>query len=100
MREVPIMGKLDIRKLLEDTFSEIAMVLGGIFVVHDVADEAVRQIMKHLDITHENALSKLDGMGLKASEPNHSGHSYEHHPAVETFLLKLKKHGHLPGREA
>ena len=94
------MEKTDIRKLLEYTFSEIAMVLGGIFVVHDVADEAVRQIMKHLDITHENALSKLDGLCLKASEPKHAGHSYEHHPAVAAFLIKLKKTSQLNGRKA
>ncbi|HOX23323.1 MAG TPA: hypothetical protein PLL10_07660 [Elusimicrobiales bacterium] len=94
------MANIDIKKLLEDTFSEIAMVLGGIFVIHDVADEAVRKIMKHLDITHENALSKLDGINLKTGEPNRVRHSYEHHPAVAAFLLKIRKHGQLPGREA
>jgi len=87
------MENTDIKKVLDATFSEIAMVLSGIFVVHNVADETVWQIMKHLDITHENTLSKLDDMRSEANKPNQSRHSCEHHPAVSAFLLKLKRRG-------
>lgn len=85
------METAEARKLLDDTFREVALVLGGIFAVHEVPDEAVWQIMKHLDIAHENALSKLDGLGPGPERPNPPRHGYETHPAVEALLLKLKR---------
>lgn len=81
----------DVQKLFDETFREVALVLGGIFAVHDVPDEAVWQIMKHLDIAHENALSKLDGLEPKPERPGQPRHTYEPHPAVEALLMKLRK---------
>lgn len=89
------METADASKLLDDTFREVALVLGGIFAVHDVQDEAVWQIMKHLDIAHENAMSKLDGLGPGHERPNPPRHGYKTHPAVEALLLKLKRRGPL-----
>lgn len=85
------MQTTDARKLLDATFEEIALVLGGIFAVHDVQDEAVWQIMKHLDVAHGNALGKLEGLDPAARRPTYPKHEYTHHPAVEALLLKLRR---------
>lgn len=79
------------RKLLDDTFREVALVFGGIFAVHEVPDEAVWQLMKHLDIAHGNALAKLDGIEPGPDRPASPRHGFETHPAVEALLLKLKR---------
>lgn len=79
------------RKLMDVTFEEIVCVLGGILAVHNVADEAVWQIMKHIDIAHENALLKLEEPGPNFGRASVVGRSYKPHPAVEALLLKLKK---------
>jgi hypothetical protein len=92
------MEKTDIKKLLNDTFSEIALVLSGIFIVHNTPEETASQIMKHLDLTHENILSKLDEMRSRASKTSQSRQPYELHPAVAAFLIKLKKSGYSNGR--
>lgn len=79
------------KKLMDSTFEEIALMFGGIFAVHGVADEVVWQIMKHLDLAYENALSKLDGIESKAGKFTSAKHRYTPHPAVETMLIKLRK---------
>lgn len=85
------MQTTDARKLLDATFEELALVLGGIFAVHDVQDEAVWQIMKHLDLAHENALAKIEGFDPDARRAASPRSEYSHHPAVEALLLKLKR---------
>lgn len=81
----------DVRKLLALTFEEISLVLGGIFAVREVQDEAVWQIMKHLDLAHENALAKIEGHDPDARRSTSPRSEYSHHPAVEALLLKLKR---------
>lgn len=85
------MEQAAVRKALDETFRDVALVLGGIFAVHEVQDEAVWQVMKHLDIAHENALAKVDGLDPAARRPAYPKHEYEHHPAVEALLLKLSR---------
>ncbi len=42
------------RLTIDKTFEEMALVLGGIFAVHNVENEVVWQVMKHLDMIHTN----------------------------------------------
>lgn len=93
------MKNKDVRKLLDAVFRNLALVLGGIFAVHGVGDGAVRQIMKHLYIVRETAMSKLEGMRTGIGKPRQSGHPDEHHPMVATFPLKFKRCRYLFGRE-
>lgn len=88
------METTDVRSLFDDTFRDIALVLGGIFAVHEVQDEAVWQVMKHLDLAHETALSKLAGPEAGQQRPGQQRQAYAPHPAVEALLMKLKRHPH------
>lgn len=80
----------DVQKLLDETFKDVALVTGGIFVVHNVDDKVVWQVMKHLDLAHDNARAKLTGFeGLQRAEQQRQ--DYAPHPAVEALMMKLNR---------
>lgn len=87
------------RNLINETFEDVALVLGGIFAVHGVEDEAVWQVMKHLDLAHENALVKLAGMEPLPPRPTAPARDSVPHPAVEALLAKLRKRSTLHSKE-
>lgn len=78
------------RELLDNTFEELVLIMGGAFAVHQFSDEAVWQIMKSLDELHSKAVAKLQGLGHKENSRPERG-SFEPHPAVEAFLKKLQR---------
>jgi hypothetical protein len=90
------MEKDQFRKLLDSTFEEVALVMAGILSAHGAQDEMFWQVMKHLDIAHQNALENLGGMppyrSNSALAPNREGH----HPAVDALLLKLRGQRYQP----
>ena len=50
------------RKVMDETFEETAIALGGAFALHRISDEAVRKIVKILDSIHSRAIARIDGM--------------------------------------
>ncbi len=94
------MDRDDIRIHIDKAFEEMALVLGGIFAVHTVQDEAVWQIMKHIDIIHESLIAKIEGMGSGDMDQATTRHTNEPHPAVEALLLKLRKRNSVEGHES
>ena len=84
------MDKTDIKLLIDEAFEDLALVLGGIFAVHTVSDEAIWQIMKHIDVVHGNLVAQLEGTGPDDINRN-KALGTEPHPAVEALLLKLRK---------
>lgn len=84
------MAEHAVRELMDRTFEEIALVLGGAFAVHSIQDEAVWQIMKSLDAIHDKAVAKLAGPAPRDhAEPGQP--TLTPHPAVEALLRKLRK---------
>ena len=94
------MEKNNVGAIIDKAFEEIALVLGGIFAVHGVHDEAVWQIMKHIDMVHENVLTRLDGLESSADGQVTAKQEYEVHPAVEALLLKIRKRNSHGGDES
>lgn len=84
------MNAIEARKLLDETVEEIAMVLAGIFAIHDVENEVVWQAMKHIDMAHESALAKLEGLDPKSGGSVRARPAPSAHPAVEALITKLR----------
>ena len=80
----------DLRELLDSTFEELALVLGGAFAMHRINEEAIWQIMKSMDELHSKTVARLEGLEQKESrKPDRS--SFQPHPAVEALLQKLRR---------
>lgn len=80
-----------VRGLLDETIEDIAMVLDGILAAHDVGDDVVWQVMKHLDVSHSQALEKLEQSAtLDPDIGPRSRTTAKPHPAIEALLMKLK----------
>ncbi|MBI2068959.1 MAG: hypothetical protein HYT79_00010 [Elusimicrobia bacterium] len=84
------MSLIETRKLLDETIEEIALVLGGIFAVHGVADEVVWQAMKHLDMSHDNALARLEESAPSEEKIQKTANPAPRpHPAIDALLMNL-----------
>ncbi len=79
-----------LRELLDSTFEELALVLGGAFAMHQFSEDAIWQIMESLETVHSKAVAKLDGLGSKESlKPERN--PFQPHPAIEALLQKLRR---------
>lgn len=85
------MDSAEVRRLLESTIEDIALVLGGIFAVHAVEDDVVWKVMQHLDMSHAKALARLDEAdSTRRIDRQRRAAPSEPHPAIEALLRKLR----------
>ena len=84
--------KAEARELITDLFEEEALVIGGLVAVHKVDDDLVWRLVKNLDVIRGKVLRRLDDEELPgdASTPARRPH-LKPHPAIEDFLLSLRK---------
>jgi hypothetical protein len=77
------------KRLILDLFEEQALVIGGLVAVHEVDDDLVWRLMKNLDVIAGKAIDRLnDQKSEKNPDPPVSS---KPHPAIEEFLLKLRR---------
>ncbi len=87
-----MMSETDAKDLINDLFEEEALVIGGLVAVHDVDDDLVWRLVKNLDVIRRKVLRRLTdrapagGDALQEPQP-----SLKPHPAVEEFLLTLRR---------
>lgn len=80
------------RELILDAFEEEALVIGGLAAVHGLEDELVWRIMRNLDVILGKSLRRLDSSDASAGRRTERGDvNTKPHPAIEDFLLKLRK---------
>jgi len=70
--------------VLTDTFQEIALCLGGIFLTHGARSDLVRAVMTSLGEIYEKALESSGATSATGTEARL-------HPAVEEFLRRLEE---------
>ncbi len=81
-----------VKEIVDDLFEEEALVIGGMAAVHELEDDLVWRLVRNLDDIRRKVLRRIDekvpdGVGANvASSPNS-----RRHPAVEEFLLRLKR---------
>jgi len=90
--DTDVISKAEARRLIADVFEEAALVLGGLLAVHRVDDEFVWRLVKSLDVIRRKAARRIDecdaGSGAEARRPETH---LRPHPAIEDFLLKLRR---------
>lgn len=79
------------RGLLLDLFEEEALVIGGLAAVHGLEDELVWRIMRNLDVILDKSLRRLDSSEGSPGKSDGDGLNAKPHPAIEDFLLKLRR---------
>ena len=84
--------KAEVRELITDLFEEEALLIGGLVAVHKVDDDLVWRLVKNLDVIRGKILRRLEDKELPddATVPPHQSH-LKPHPAIEDFLLSLRK---------
>jgi hypothetical protein len=80
------------RLLIVEVFEETALVLGGLVAVHHVDDDFVWRFVKGLDAVCAKALRRIDQRDVNADADTADTESrLRPHPAIEDFLLKLRR---------
>ncbi|MCL5884376.1 MAG: hypothetical protein M1377_03350 [Deltaproteobacteria bacterium] len=84
--------KAEAKELINDLFEEEALLIGGLAAVHKMEDDLVWRLVRNLDVIRQKVLRRLED---KASEEGEVGPprrpNLKPHPAVEDFLLSLRR---------
>jgi len=87
-----MISKADAKELILDLFEEEALVIGGLAAVHKVPDDVVWRLIKNIDVIRRKVLRRLED---KAPEEGDGGvpkrPNLKPHPAIEDFLLSLRR---------
>lgn len=92
MGDTQMIGRDEAKALIRELFEEEALVIGGLVAVHDVEDDLVWRLMKNLDVIRAKAMRRIAAQEPEpavrklASRPNLTPH-----PAIEDFLLNLRR---------
>lgn len=87
-----MISKEKARDLVLDLFEEEALVIGGLAAVHDLDDDLVWRLMRNLDVIMDKSLRRLESSDAAgASHPKGESLKVTPHPAIEDFLLKLRR---------
>jgi len=91
-REESMISKAEARDLITDLFEEEALVIGGLVAVHKVDDDLIWRLVKSLDVIRSKILRRLEDEAL-SDEPESQlqESSLKPHPAIEDFLLSLRR---------
>jgi hypothetical protein len=84
--------KAEARQLIDDLFEEEALLIGGLVAVHEMDDDLVWRLVKNLDVIRGKALRRLeDRPPSDEDRPPVRRPNLKPHPAVEDFLLSLRR---------
>ena len=87
-----MISKAEVKDLIRDLFEEQALVIGGLVAVHKVEDDVVWRLVKNIDVIRRKVLRRLEDQG-----PDDEGGgppkrpNLKPHPAIEDFLLSLRR---------
>ena len=78
-----------VRELIDGLFEEQALALGGLVAVHEANDDLVWQLVESMDMIRGRVLRRLDDQSESFEGSRDS--KTQPHPAIEGFLLSLKR---------
>lgn len=80
------------RLLILDVFEEEALVIGGLAAIHGLEDDLVWRIMCNFDVILDKSLRRLKSSDTDGPKnPADTVPNAKPHPAIEDFLLKLRR---------
>jgi hypothetical protein len=78
--------------MIDDIFEEEALIIGGLVAVHEMDDDLVWRLIRNLDVIRGNALRRIDDEPtLDETVPQQRRPNVKPHPAIEDFLLSLRR---------
>ena len=87
-----MISKTEARALINDLFEEEALLIGGLIAVHKIDDDLVWRLIKNLDVIRGKILRRLeDNAPPEHAEPPYRRPNLKPHPAIEDFLLALRR---------
>ena len=81
-------SKCRCRRIVNEGFEEIALALGGVAASYEIPDEAVWDLARAMDLTHERVQAKMSKTEVESGldgPPDSMGS----HPAVSHLLQRL-----------
>ena len=81
-------AKTQVKELLMDLFEEEALIIGGLVATHKVEDGFVWDLMRGIDAIRRRFSPQLEKSKDEDSEPEVK---LKPHPAIEEFLLRLRR---------
>lgn len=81
-------GPLEPETLLREAFDDIALVIGGVAVIHHLDDDLIWTLMKRLDRIRVRLLRDLKGLAPQREFEPSLPKAPRVHAAVEEFLLR------------
>ena len=82
----------DAADLINDLCEEVALAIGGLAAIYDIDEDLIWRLIKNLDAIRGKALRRV---GIRdptdAGDSPTGGSSFKPHPAIEDFLLKLRR---------
>jgi hypothetical protein len=87
-----MIGNAEARAVIDDLFEEEALIIGGLVALHSIEDEVIWRLIRSLDAIRRKALRRLedeDPTDDDTSEPSEV--TRRPHPAIQEFLLKLRR---------
>ena len=85
-----MMTRTEVKELVNDVFEEEALLIGGLAAVHDVEDDLVWRLIRNLDVIRGKALRRIEDRDTAEELPERQP-NLKPHPAIEEFLLKLRR---------
>lgn len=90
--QTEVMSRAEARGLITEIFEETALVLGGLVAVHRVDDDFVWRLIKGLDAVCSKTFRRIDERDTTVEVDTADGEiRLRPHPAIEDFLLKLRR---------
>ena len=87
-----MISRKEARSVVLELFEEEALVIGGLAAVHSMEDDLVWRLMKNLDVLLGKTLRRLDAKEQpEAGEAAPVRTNTRPHPAIEDFLLKVRR---------
>ena len=90
--EDAMISRAEAKELINDLFEEEALVIGGLVAVHEVDDDLVWRLVKNLEVIRRKVLRRLeDKAPVDGDDPQPRRPNLKPHPAIEDFLLTLRR---------
>lgn len=90
--EDAMISRAEAKELINDLFEEEVLVIGGLVAVHELDDDLVWRLVKNLEVIRRKVLRRLeDKAPADGDEPQARRPNLKPHPAIEDFLLSLRR---------
>ena len=84
-------SKAEVRQMLDDLFTEEALILGGLAAFYQPEDDFIWRLVKNLDALRTRFLRRIDGISARADAVFSRRPNLKPHPAIQEFLGKLRR---------